>query len=135
VYEVRRLSELAARLNEKPASLAFIEVHGGNLASVLNWLTDVQNRFSQARFVALVDRQVTTQEETWPAESTAGRHDVASVLLEAGAIGIVDSPRDLQPALTVAKLHATRCTSLSTAGNGNQPLNEWALSLLPWQGP
>jgi hypothetical protein len=133
VYEVRRLSDLALRLEERPGSLAFIEAHDGNLASVLTWLVEAQRRYPRARFVALLDRPVAPQDAPWSTDSSADSQDVLGVLLEAGASSVIDSPRHLQPVLTVAKLQETVERPAPPASTGSQLFLEWALSLLPWQ--
>jgi hypothetical protein len=135
VYEVRRLGELAVRLEERSSSVAFIEVHVGNLGNVLTWLVEARERFPKARFVALLDQPLSTQAESWSDDPTAARQDVVSALLEAGASGLVDSPRHLHPVQTIAKRRATTEASAGPAADGNSSLVEWALNLLPWQEP
>src|SRR5688572_23269876 len=76
LIEVRSLSELAARLDEQPISLVLIEVHHGNIANVLAWLVDAQDRYPSARFIALLDYQLTTCKQTWPMPSSGELHDV-----------------------------------------------------------
>jgi hypothetical protein len=135
VYEVRRLSELAMRLEERTSSVAFVEVYDGNLAGVLPWLVETHERYPQTLFMALLDWPAATPEEARAPDPITGRQDVAIVLLEAGASGIIDSPRLLQPALTIARLHERAARPAIPVANSFQSFLEWGLSLLPWQEP
>jgi hypothetical protein len=55
------------------------------------------------------------------------------VLLEAGAVGVADSPRHLSDFLAIAERHRGLVAADSTSLARDQPLMEWAKSLLPWQ--
>jgi hypothetical protein len=133
VVEVRSLAELSNRLDEQPALFALVEVHGGNLADVLVWLTDARTRYGRARFVALLDyRRATSEVACWSADRTGGQ-DVADALMEAGAVAFADSPRYLQNVLAMARRHESLAAVDIRPFDGDQPLLEWARSLLPWQ--
>ena len=133
VFEVRTLGELAARLGEKPTSLALVEVHEGNLANVLAWLTEAQGIYPHARFIALLDNLLPAHDESWPVTQAGKRHDVVSALLEAGAVDVADSPRHLHSFLAIAERHRAIVATNTAPSAENLPLLEWARSLLPWQ--
>ena len=133
VVEVRTLGELAARLGEQPTSLALIEVHEGNLANVLAWLTDAQGTYPHARFVALLDHPLADHDEAWPVVHPDKRHDVVGALLEAGAVDVADSPRHLHSFLAIAERHRVLVATNKAPSTENLPLLEWARSQLPWQ--
>jgi hypothetical protein len=133
VFEVRKLSELAARLGEKPASLALVEVHEGNLANVLAWLTEAQHTYPHARSIALFDNLPPAHDDSWPVAHAGKRDDVVSALLEAGAVDVADSPRHLHSFLAIAERHRALVATNKAAYAENLPLLEWARSLLPWQ--
>jgi hypothetical protein len=133
VVEVRSLVELAARLDELPTALALVEVRRENFAPVLAWLPDAQARHPYARFYALLDHPPATENENWPATPVGENPDVASVLVEAGAVGVADSPRHLHDVLSIAERHRALVAVDSSSSACDQPLLEWAKSLLPWQ--
>ena len=114
--EVRSLEELAARLQIRSDGLAMIEVRRATLRPVLAWLAEARNRYSAARFVALIERQL-------------DRQDVVDALLEAGSDDIACSPRHLQHLLSLAKQHA----AIRSAMSRHESMAAWARSELPWQ--
>jgi hypothetical protein len=133
IVEVRSLAELAARLNERPASIALVEVNDRNLAACLKWLADAQDLSPHACFVALLDESLVSPAESRPEPDAAGHHDIVSVLLEAGTVGVVDSPRHLHRILETAERHWSRNRVDGASSARSRPLVEWAKSLLPWQ--
>ena len=58
IVEVRRFSELSARLCERPQSFALVEVHPANLADALIWLAIAERSHPQSCFAALADRAI-----------------------------------------------------------------------------
>jgi hypothetical protein len=133
IVEVRRLSELSARFDERATSLALVEVHGNNLSDVLTWLADARGRYGQARFVALLDYPQGTERENRRLADRARRRDIVAALMEAGAVDVADSPRYLQSVMAIAQRHLDRTAADSRFSAVDQPLVEWARSLLPWQ--
>jgi hypothetical protein len=133
IIEVRSLGELGARLNEQPILFAFVEVNAGNLAVVLAWIADAQVRHPYARFIALLNQPPIMRKENWPATPGELAHDVVSVLLEAGAVGVADSPRHLHEVPAIAERYQALVAVDFASSPSDQPLIEWARSLLPWQ--
>lgn len=125
LVEVRGLTELDAQLAELRTAFVFVEVHTNKLADILVWLANARVSHPHARFFALLNLPPTT-----PVEQA---HDVASVLLEAGAVGVADSPRHLHDVLAMAERHRALVAAESTSFASDQPLVEWAKTLLPWQ--
>jgi hypothetical protein len=133
VIEVRSVKELAVRLVEQPASLGLVEVHAGNLAEILAWLREAQRVHPQARFVALLDRSLATQDAAWQPELAGKPPDVVSALLESGAIDVAESPRHLHNLLAISERHRAIAAIDSAPSARDGSLAEWAKSLLPWQ--
>jgi hypothetical protein len=133
IYEVRSLEGLNERLTAKPDSLALVELHPGNTTQVLSWLARLPTFHCQARFVALVDRSLASPDEANLASPASHSSRVANVLLEAGALEIVFSPRQLPRILATAIKHAELWESRRQTTRLHQSLTDWAWSLLPWQ--
>lgn len=116
--ETRRLAELDAELAERPTSIAAIEVHCENLATVLDWLPKARQHFPRTRFVALAD------------QSLAADWDfVADALTEAGIDALAASPRRLDAVLTLARLQAKSPAIVDES----EPLTTRVWTSLPWQ--
>jgi hypothetical protein len=58
---------------------------------------------------------------------------VASALLEAGFSDVAVSPRHLDNVLVIAERNWGRSAVNISESADNQPLLDWARSLLPWQ--
>jgi hypothetical protein len=122
VHQLRGLDELSAELVKFPKGLALIETTSKNFDATLTWLSAATRRTRHSAIIALLDNSVTS------------RADVADALREAGAAEVAYSPRELQPALRLAMQHFSKIQ----VGEGlqiqaDQPLADWAWSLLPWQ--
>ena len=138
LHEVRTLEEMAARLAERPDSLALVEVDRANLSKVLRWLTDAARGHSGARFVALLDRTLqrpATSDRT--PQKIDGQNidgqDVVAALFEAGVVEVAISPRHLQHVRALAEQHAATLAARRPSATEGQSIVEWAWSLLPWQ--
>ena len=117
LYEVRTLENLSTHLDEQKCDLVLIEVGRENLTEVLQLLVRRGPRLG--RFVALK-------------EESAGQ-SVADLLLEAGAVDVVESPRQLSGLLA---LHNRLAAVRGPIGGGigdRQSFTEWAWSTVPWQ--
>ncbi|MCI0332844.1 MAG: hypothetical protein L0228_06440 [Planctomycetes bacterium] len=119
--EVRRLDELTVHLQQRPNSLALIEVTPTNLDAALTWLADGIRRSRQAKVVALLDR------------SFVSALEAASALREAGAMEIAQSPRQLQHVLQFARCYSSKRRMGLGQSGADQSIEEWAWALLPWQ--
>ena len=120
LYEVRSLEELAARLEVRPNSLGFINVHDNNVPRVLSWLAAARGLYSRARFVALIDCRLS-------------REEIADALLEAGAAEIAYSPRYLQHVLAPPPPPPPPAAARPAASAADNSLMESIWSSLPWQ--
>jgi hypothetical protein len=116
--ETRRLAELGAELAERPASIAAIEVHRENFATVLDWLPKARQQFTGARFVALTDRSLAEDRLT-----------VADVLMEAGVDALAASPRRLHTVLNLVRQQAKSPAIVDES----EPLTARVWASLPWQ--
>jgi hypothetical protein len=121
IHEVRGLDELSARLAGLENRLALVEVTAGNFEAALKWLAAANRSDSSEITVALIDR------------SLAGDR-VAPALREAGALEIAESPRHLHHIVELGRRVATHAQLTSNSRpSSDQTLEEWAMSLLPWQ--
>ena len=116
--ETRSLSELTANLLEDSTGLSAVEVHRGNFADVLAWLTSARRRCDRGRLVALLDRSLASH-------ATAAR----DALVEAGAEAIANSPRRLSTILAVGARHG----QLALETDENVPYLAQVWASLPWQ--
>jgi hypothetical protein len=125
LYEVRGLPELLSLLKERTIELSLVEVGRANLADVLELLAEGRLTRS-SRNVALLDRSIC---ET----NSAERRAASDALWEAGAVDVVESPRNLVRLFALGE----RLADLSGKSGHNsldrQAVAEWAWSLLPWQ--
>lgn len=119
--EVRRLDELTVHLQQRPNSLALIEVTPTNLDATLSWLAVGTRSSWQAIVVAILDRSFVNPSE------------VASVLREAGVAEIALSPRQLQHVLLFAKCYWSKRRMRIGRSGADHSIEEWAWALLPWQ--
>jgi hypothetical protein len=121
LHEVRSLTELAARLEVRPQSLAIVELHQDQVGNALLWLAAAERRFPQARFAAAL-----ANFSEWP--------DIGDVLLEAGADEITDSPRRLHAVLELGRRHAAICAAHSRPPHRSEiSVVAAAWESLPWQ--
>jgi hypothetical protein len=142
LYEVRRLAELTARLEVSPDSFGLLEVGTSNLADVLAWLSQAGCRYPRGRSAALLDASLVHRTSdnnagfmAGPREGWCGIHDVSDALLEAGAVAVADSPRRLQPILSMVQRHYAEVAARTVDTAGNLSITDWAHSLVPWQQP
>jgi hypothetical protein len=123
LHQVRSFAELSDCIAIQPNAVAFIEVTSSNFEPTLSWLTAKSRDTSDCRFIAALDRSVTD------------RSAAAAALREAGAVDVARSPRRLQGAVGVGLLHLRRTQRADTdSWTGEHSIEEWARSLLPWQG-
>lgn len=100
LFELRRLDELAARLESHPDAFALVAIERATLGDVLGWLVQMSQTHRQTRFIALLDRDV------WESDSSPRRHrrqSAIDALREAGASDVVTSPRQLHGLLELAR--------------------------------
>jgi hypothetical protein len=132
MYEVRSLDELNERLAVRPDSLALIELHAGNLPHVLNWASTRRKMHPNGRFIAFMDRAL--ESEDAPGALPVNRRSrLVDMLLEAGAVEIVFSPRQVQRILPIAYRHAETWNTRRLARSTHESIEDWAWSLVPWQ--
>jgi hypothetical protein len=121
IHDVRSLEELSARLAGLEDRLALVEVTSANFEAALNWLAAANRSEIGLVTVALLDRSLPGDE-------------VASALREAGVMEIADSPRRLHHIIELGRRAATHAQFASNSRpSSDQTLDEWAMSLLPWQ--
>jgi hypothetical protein len=116
--ELRHLGELDAEVSARPQSIVAIEVHRGNFASVLQWLSRPRVRQQTARLAALVDRSLASDSES-----------VVGALFEAGATAIAMSPRRLEEVLALERSQ----TQIAEITGPHESLMDRLLATLPWQ--
>ncbi len=133
IYEVRSLEGLNERLAAKPDSLALVELHPGNISQVLSWSVKLATLHRQARFIGLVDRSLQSPDDRYGTSSSTQHSRLVEVLLEAGAVEIVSSPRQLPRILSTAFKHAEIWETRRRTTGLHQTITDWAWSLLPWQ--
>lgn len=135
VVEVRTLDELSARLAESSGSLALVEIRRATASSRLEWLRAASREFKQARFVALLDfASPGDPGERGAAADAQARVHFAGACTEAGATGVVDSPRRLGSAIEIGLRHAVRLAARQSRPAIDNPwgaADVW--SALPWQ--
>jgi hypothetical protein len=119
LHEVRTVGELAKQLDENGRDLVLIEVGVGNLTEVLQLLVRRRSQFSQ--FVALLD---SPSDQSQP---------IAELLWEAGALEVVESPRQLAGLLALQNRLAAARRHRGNGVDERQSFADWAWSTLPWQ--
>jgi hypothetical protein len=120
IHEVRSLPELTECLTNQPTSVVLIEVSPNNLEATLAWLAATTGREKHVTAVALLDFD--------------GADVMADALREAGAMEVLQSPRQIRPVVTLGELHARRCQASAYGCPRSEPsIESWAWSLLPWQ--
>jgi hypothetical protein len=118
IRETRCLTELDSELAVRPNSLAAVEVHRGNLADALTWLSSVRARHCGTRCASLVDRSLAVD-----------LVEVCDVLAEAGVQAIATSPRRLDEVVALGQRHALKIAEI----DNYLPLAAQAWASLPWQ--
>ena len=131
-YESRTLADTLAQLSAWPQSLVLVEVNRANFAALLDWLAATTPQYPSARIVALLDADLTGLAAPDVAASVSDSREIRNILVEAGASVVIFSPRRLRDLFSLAERHATQVAQPTTP-SANQPLEEWAWSLLPWQ--
>jgi hypothetical protein len=130
IFEVRSLAELDSAMNVHVAALGIVEVRSDNLADVLDLLTKGRRR--NARFAALLDASLGSPASV-ARRRFADRQFVVDALWEAGAVAVIDSPRQICVVLKFAELHAASCTKLAARTHELESIAEHAWDALPWQ--
>jgi hypothetical protein len=115
--ELRHLSELDAEISARPAIVA-IEVHRGNFAAVLHWLSRTRVRQQLTRCAALLDRSLASDSES-----------VIGPLLEAGAVAIAPSPRRLDDVLALERFQS----EIAGISSPHESVLDQLRASLPWQ--
>jgi hypothetical protein len=132
IEEVRSLSEFESRLAPRRFAVGLLEVSPSNCIEVLDWLG---NHCSGARRPAVVCvlhsfSQIVGDNSAVAADEHAF---ISDALREAGAVDVLDSPRQLHAVLGLAGRFRV-CRSRRDATNSeNVSITEWAWSLVPWQ--
>jgi hypothetical protein len=116
--ELRHLSELDSEVAARPAAIVAIEVHRGNFAAVLQWLSRSHVRRRLTRCAALLDRSLASDSES-----------VVGPLLEAGAVAIAPSPRRLDDVLALERFQ----TQIAGISGSRESLLDQLRASLPWQ--
>jgi hypothetical protein len=130
--EVRTLDELSSYLEEHGHDLALIEAGGGNLTAVLQLM--VRRGPMATQFVALVDDA--DIQPRHPAITTGnGTQPIVDLLWEAGAMEVVESPRQLNGLLALHDRLSAAHGTINSGVNESQSFADWAWSTLPWQDP
>jgi hypothetical protein len=132
IYEVRTLDDLAEHLRVRPASLALVEVHTGNLGSVMLWVATCTQRFPRACFVGLFDGMTHLRSNS-RSVSASDAKDAIDALIEAGAAEIATSPRHLQHIFSLAAKHDAAVANSQQRSEEPPSIANWAWSLLPWK--
>jgi hypothetical protein len=133
LFEVRQLVELGERLAARPSSLALVEVQAGNFSQALAWLAEAERSYPNARFAALVARDLRGSRDIAPGRSRSAGQLVVDVLREAGADEIVLSPRQLRGMLALDRLHAASVMADANSSPTDMSITVWAWATLPWQ--
>jgi hypothetical protein len=118
ILEVRSLAELVVAADETPSALVLIEVRSDNFGATLSWLFQRWQRTSRA--VALLEAELS------PAQAS-------EALLEAGALAVIDSPRRIAEALSIAQRFAVSRSRLAKIGRSAESIADRAWTALPWQ--
>lgn len=109
--ECRGLAECSGLLARWPASLVAVELSGDRFGETLAWLSRLERRHPKARAVVLGLPEAT---------------ELRAVLLEAGALCLVDSPRRLEELAELARRHWENLPHSPVS------VTEQTLAELPW---
>jgi hypothetical protein len=131
LHEARTLGELSTQSDEHGCDLVLVEADRHNLSEVLQLLA--HRRLHAPRVVALL-ADIGPQRHA-PA-SIAGEpttQAVTNLLWEAGAVEIVESPRQICRLLALHNRLVVARASITVDSVEPQSFAEWAWSTLPWQ--
>lgn len=109
--QTRGLGEILGELAQSPAALVLVELTGRNCLGVLTLLEQMAGRYPRSATVVLAQRP--TEEQRW-------------LMYEAGAVHVVDSPREVGPLAALARRHFARSPAAPA------PLAERIWQQLPW---
>jgi hypothetical protein len=126
LYEVRTIAELSTQSDEHGCNLALVEVGRQNLTEVLTILAHHGPLTSQ--FVALLGVDAADTIKGHPSTQA-----VADLLWEAGAVEIVESPRQMCRLLALHNRLAIAHGSIISDFVQAQSFAAWAWATLPWQ--
>ena len=130
---VRTLAELDAAMREQSPALALVEVRSDNLAAVLELLAKSWRR--NVRLAALLDSELGLQPSAGSSQSP-DRPFAADALLEAGALAVIDSPRQISMLLNLAEcqsLAGGRKVESADSDDSLAAIVDRAWAALPWQ--
>jgi hypothetical protein len=130
---VRTLAELDSAMREQNRSLALVEVRSDNLAAVLELLAKSWRR--NVRLAALLDSELGLQPSAGSSQSP-DRPFAADALLEAGALAVIDSPRQIPMLLNLAERQTLAEGRVADSADTNDSLTaivDRAWAALPWQ--
>lgn len=129
IHEVRSLADLEMGIKASSNAVGFVEVSNDNLALILEIFA--KNARRNSRCVALLD-----SESSWQANSETpqpvNRESVADVLMEAGALCVVNSPRQIGSAIAIVTQYCTVRAAMA-APDGDESIAERAWASVPWQ--
>jgi len=118
IQELRSLAEFAGAADEGPSALVLLEVRPDNFGATLNWFFQGWQR--GARAVALLGAELAVDQ-------------ASEVLLEAGAVAVIASPRRIAAVLGVAGRVAVSRRRLAKTHGSAESITERAWAALPWQ--
>jgi hypothetical protein len=133
LHEVRSLTELGSRMNERRYQLLFVEVTADNFETVLTWLAEQASWHPAVRTIALVSGDDAQRSQAGRPREHSDLADIEFSLFEAGACEIARSPRRLQHILAFAQQHAASHTSRADELSACESFADWAWAQLPWQ--
>jgi hypothetical protein len=111
--------------------VGLIEVRTDNLAAVLDLLAKGLRR--NVRFVALLDSELHLP--AGPAHARAPiSQESADILTEAGALAVIDSPRQILTAIRVAEQYGALRRGVAAPSGQLESVVDRAWAALPWQG-
>jgi hypothetical protein len=129
IQEVRALAEFEAAVQTLDA-VGLLEVRADNLAAVLELLANAWRR--NVRIVALLDCEMQTPSSYSHARPPSSRGST-DVVAEAGALAVIDSPRQISTAIQVIERYwAARSKVVSLSGE-RESIVDRAWAALPWQ--
>jgi hypothetical protein len=131
VHECRDASEFLTTAKHSSQTLGLIEVRPDNLTAVLELLT--RSWPQKLRFVALLAPEFDDLTENNSTDAPSGRHTIADVLLEAGALAVITSPRHIHTVLELGKLYSSTHATGPSPKTSLKQLTEQAWNSLPWQ--
>lgn len=129
IKEFRGLRELSESLPNDHPAIALVEVGEENLADVVEFLSGQHNK--HLRFVALKDESLRKSADNTKL-IVPDRDFVSNTLFEAGAVDILETPRQISRLLPLAArlAQADSCFSKSPR---DYSIAEMAKLALPWQ--